>query len=517
MNTPRAFTPLAIVLAALAFAPSLRADVKLPALISDHMVLQQGAKPNVWGRAEPGEKVSVKLGGQSVEATADKDGKWNVHFAEFKPGVLGDMTIAGKNTITVKDVAAGEVWVCSGQSNMEFTVSGANNAAQEIAAANFPLIRHFLLNKAMKTEPTEDCTGQWAVCSPQTVAGFTAVGYFFGRDLHQKLNAPIGLIHTSWGGTPAEYWTPADVLAAEPELKARYIDSWEKTVAAYPQAKAAFDEAMKKYPAEVEQAKTEGKPAPRQPQAPRGGDANGAPGCLYNGMIVPVLPYTIQGATWYQGESNASEARLYRTLFPTMILSWRRAWSKAGLAEAENPEFPFLFVQLANFMARHEEPTNSQWAELREAQLFTLEMPHTAMAVIIDIGDEKDIHPRNKQDVGHRLALAAQASVYYLDTEFSGPIITGSQLEDGKVRLSFRNADGMKAADGGKIKGFAVAGEDKKFVWADVEIQGDHVLVSSAAVPKPVAVRYGWADNPDCNLINAAGLPASPFRTDAWK
>ena len=204
-------------------------------------------------------------------------------------------------------------------------------------------------------------------------------------------------------------------------------------------------------------------------------------------------------------------------LFPTMITSWRRAWSKAGHAGSENPEFPFLYVQLANFMGRNPEPTNSQWAELREAQLFTLELPHTAMAVIIDIGDEKDIHPRNKQDVGHRLALAAEASVYYLDTEFSGPIITNSQEESGKIRLSFRNADGMKAADGGKIKGFAVAGEDKKFVWAGVEIQGDHVLVSSPEVPKPVAVRYGWADNPDCNLINAAGLPASPFRTDNWR
>jgi sialate O-acetylesterase len=503
--------------ASLASAPCLRADIKLPALISDHMVLQQEAKANVWGKADAGEKVTVKLGDKTGEATADKDGKWSLRLAGLKAGVIGDMTITGKNSLTVKDVAAGEVWVCSGQSNMEMIVQDSKDAATEIAAANFPLIRHFLLTKAVKEEPTEDCTGKWEICSPQTVGRFTAVGYFFGRDLHQKLNAPIGLIHTSWGGTPAEFWTPSDVIAANPTFKARYIDRWAKTKADYPQAKAAYDEAIKKWKADIEQAKTENKPPPSQPGAPRGGDAFGAPSCLYNAMIVPVLPYTIQGVIWYQGESNASEAQLYRALFPTMIVSWRRAWAKAGLAEAENPEFPFLFVQLANFLARHEEPTNSQWAELREAQLFTLELPHTGMAVIIDIGDEKDIHPKNKQDVGHRLALAAEATVYYIDTEFSGPIISGSQLEEGKVRLSFRNAEGMKAASGDKIKGFAVAGEDRKFVWANVEIQGDHVLVSSPTVPTPVAVRYGWADNPDCNLINAAGLPASPFRTDDWK
>ena len=275
---------------------------------------------------------------------------------------------------------------------------------------------------------------------------------------------------------------------------------------------------MAEWKAAAEAAKTAGMPEPKKPgNPPRGGDPFGGPGCLYNGMIAPVLPYTIQGAIWYQGESNASAAMLYRKLFPTMIMSWRRAWSTAGLSGSEQPDFPFLFVQLANFKPRFDQPTESQWAELREAQLMTLELPHTGMAVAIDVGDDADIHPKNKQEVGRRLALSAESTVYFQDQEYSGPIIGGAQAEEGKIRLSFRNAEGMKSSDGGPIKGFAIAGEDRVFKWAEVEIQGDHVLVSSKEVPAPVSVRYAWADNPACNLINAAGLPASPFRTDDWK
>jgi sialate O-acetylesterase len=284
-----------------------------------------------------------------------------VRLAGLKAGVIGDMTITGKNSLTVKDVAAGEVWVCSGQSNMEMDRADSKDAPTEIAAANFPLIRHFLLTKAVKEEPTEDCNGKVGGLLAADRGRLHRSRLFFWARPAPKLNAPVGLIHTSWGGTPAEFWTPTDVIAANPTFKARFIDRWAKVKADYPQAKAAYDEAIKKWKADIEQAKTENKPPPPQPGAPRGGDAFGAPGCLYNAMIVPVLPYTIQGVIWYQGESNASEAQLYRALFPTMIVSWRRAWSKAGLAESENPEFPFLFVQLANFMARHEEPTNSQW------------------------------------------------------------------------------------------------------------------------------------------------------------
>lgn len=515
MKIPPVSTFLALVPAVFVFLARSQAEVKLPSLISDHMVLQQEAKANVWGTADPGEQVTVKLGPTSVSAKANEKGSWSVRLSGFKPGVIGDMTITGKNTITVKDVAIGEVWVCSGQSNMEWSVRASKDPDAEIAAAKFPAVRLFTVPRTPKLEPTPECSGKWEVCSPESIPGFSAIAYFFGRDLHKKLQVPVGLIHSSWGGTPAQFWAPAEVLAGDPMLKG-YVDKWEEVKAKYPAAKADYDKKLEAWKAASELAKAEGKPLPRQPSLPRGGDAFGAPACLWNGMIVPLLPYTIQGAIWYQGESNASEARVYRVLFPTMITSWRRGWARGGLAQSENPDFPFLFVQLANFMARHEQPTESTWAELREAQVMTLELPRTAMAVAIDIGEEKDIHPKNKQEVGRRLALAAQAMVYYIDTEYSGPIYTGAQPEEGKIRLSFRNASGLKPANGEKIKGFAAAGEDRKFVWADAEIDGDHVLVSSPEVKQPVAVRYAWADNPEANLVNAAGLPASPFRTDDW-
>jgi sialate O-acetylesterase len=494
------------------------AKIKLPALVSDHMVLQQEAKANVWGWAEPGEKVSVKFGDKTVKTTTGADKKWSVRLEGLKAGSSGDLTVAGEDTVVVKDVLVGEVWVGSGQSNMEWSVQKAGNFEREKAVANYPEIRMFTVEKVASNTAKDDCVGQWQNCSPDTVPGFSAVGYYFIRELHQKLKVPIGLIHTSWGGTPAEYWAPSAVLERSPAFKF-YFDRWEKEKADYPKAKAAYDEALAKWKVSAEQAKAENQPVPPAPRAPRGGDALGGPGCLWNGMVEPVLPYTIQGAIWYQGESNANseeDATRYRLLFPTMILSWRIAWSQAGLNGSDNPEFPFLFVQLANYRQRYPEPVDSNWARLREAQLMTLEMPHTGMAVAIDIGEELDIHPKNKQEVGRRLALSALAQVYYIDAEYSGPIYSGYQEEDNRIRLSFRNANGLKAPDGGKIKGFEIAGEDRKFVWADVTIDGDHVLISSPQVPKPVAVRYGWADNPDCNLVNEAGLPASPFRTDDW-
>ncbi len=484
-----------------------QADVRLPSLISDNMVLPQETPANIWGWADPQEQVSVQLAGKKVEAIADAQGKWSVKLAGLTPGEAGDLTITGKNTLTVRNVAVGEVWVGSGQSNMEWSVRSSANPTEEAAAATFPQIRMFTVARAPKLEPQEECAGKWEVCTPETVSNFSAVAYYFGRKLHQSLKVPIGLIHSSWGGTPAEHWTPKEVLAAEPEL-AGMVKSWETAVAAYPAAKEAHDKVIAEWQVTADAAKAAGTPVPKKPDAPRGGDPFGSPGCLYNGMIHPLLPYTIRGAIWYQGESNASRATQYAKLFPTMIQSWRERWAVG--------EFPFLFVQLANFMQRHDQPTESQWAALREAQLQTLELPHTGMAVAIDIGEAGDIHPKNKQEVGRRLALNALATVYYHEQEFSGPIFTGAQVEDGKIRLSFRHAQGLKALDGAKLTGFAIAGEDRKFVWAEAEIQGDHVVLQSPQVATPVAARYAWADNPAANLGNEAGLPASPFRTDTW-
>ena len=504
MKTTR-FLALTFSLAGL--AGTAFAAVKLPAIISDNMVLQQDTPAGVWGWADPGEKVTVKFGGKSAETVADAVGKWSVKLDGLVAGTTGELSVAGKNALTIKNVTVGEVWVCSGQSNMEFHVSGAKDFAEEAKAADFPMIRMYTVQKNPKTEPVEETVGKWEICTPQTVGNFSAVGYFFGRRLYQTLQQPIGLIHTSWGGTPAEFWTPKPVLTANPAYKP-FLDGWEKAVATYPEAKAKYEADLAAWKEATKTPPAPGATVPQQPRAPRGGDAFGSPGCLYNGMIAPILPYTIRGAIWYQGEANAGQPDLYKKLFPMMIRSWRQAW--------KIEEFPFLFVQLANFMQRHEQPADTNWARLREAQLETLDLPHTGMAVAIDIGEGDNIHPKNKQDVGLRLALWAEATVYYRDHEYTGPLPGGFQVEDGKARLTFRNGEGMKASDGGKIKGFAIAGEDKKFAWADAEIQGDHVVVSSAAVPKPVAVRYAWDDNPECNLINGTGLPASPFRTDEW-
>jgi sialate O-acetylesterase len=508
MKLSPSFSPLALAAGLLvAWQGPARADVRLPALISDNMVLQQNAPANVWGWAAPQEAVTVKLGPKEAKTAADADGKWNVKLEGIAAGDAGDMTITGKNTLTVKNVAVGEVWVASGQSNMEWTVSGAMNPAEEISAANFPKIRMFTVVKSPKAEPQADCTGKWEVCTPATAGHFSAVGYFFARNLEQNLQIPIGVIHSSWGGTPAELWTPPEVLAAETDFQA-IIKGWEAVKANYPKAKAAHDEAMAKWKEESARLKAENKPVPRAPGAPRGGDDFGSPGCLYNGMIAPLLPYTIRGAIWYQGESNAGNAGLYQKLFPTMIRSWRERWNVG--------EFPFLFVQLANFKDRFDQPVDSQWAALREAQTRALELPHTGMAVAIEIGEAKDIHPKNKQEVGRRLALNALATVYFKEIDYSGPIISAAQGEEGKIRVTFRFADGLKTTDGGKPKGFALAGDDKKFRWANAEIEGDHVVLSSPEVPNPVAARYAWQDNPETNLVNGAGLPASPFRTDDW-
>lgn len=519
-SSPAAMNPRIFLsaLAACALSPLASAKIKLPALVSDHMVLQRGEKANVWGWAAPGEKVTVKFAGKTAEATAGADGKWSARLTGLETGMSGDLTISGEDEKIVKDVIVGEVWAASGQSNMEMIVANSKDFEQEKAAANYPQIRMFNLKKAASVAAKDDCEGAWFVTTPEHVGAFSAVGYFFARELHRTLKVPVGIIHTSWGGTPAEYWTPAAVLEREPKFK-RYFDLWAQLKRDFPKAKAAYDEARAKWQIETEKAKAAGTPIPQAPRMPRGDTDFGAPGCLWNAMIEPVLPATIAGVIWYQGEGNAGDednAKLYRVLFPTMILSWRQAWSQAGLEGTGIREIPFLFVQLANFRARHREPVDSYWGVLRESQTATLELPRTGMAVAIDIGDAIDIHPKNKQEVGRRLALSALAQVYFQDIEYSGPIFTGAQEEDGKIRLSFRFSDGIKSDDGGKIKGFAIAGEDRKFVWADAEIDADHVIVSSPQVPKPVAVRYGWADNPDVNLVNGAGLPASPFRTDTW-
>ncbi len=497
------------VLLAVVFAASLAAaEVALPPLFGDHMVLQQGKNLPVWGTANPGEEVCVTLSNRSARTTAGDDGQWRVRLKSLKAGGSYQLHVAGSsNEIRLKDVLVGEVWVCSGQSNMQWNVKSSNNAKVEIAAADLPGIRLYTVPNTVAGKPRPTCGGTWTVCSPASIPGFSAVGYFFGRELHQELDVPVGLIHSSWGGTPAESWTRMETLEANPDF-ASILSKYHKAEKNYPKAKAKYNEAVEAWKKQAQQAKEEGKPAPRKPRPPVGPSHPWRPSGLYNAMIHPVAPFAIQGAIWYQGESNADRGKQYRSLFPAMIEDWRRLWGQGP--------FSFYFVQLANFYEQRDEPqVDSQWAELREAQTKTLDLKNTGMAVIIDIGEAKDVHPRNKQDVGKRLALNALAKDYGRKAPYSGPTLRKMRIKNGEARLSFKHTDGGLVAKGGEpLKGFIVAGEDGKFVWAEARIEDKEVVVSAPGVPEPTAVRYAWADNPDCNLYNGAGLPASPFRSD---
>jgi sialate O-acetylesterase len=504
-------------------ASQARADVKPHALFSDGLVLQRGMKCPIWGKADPGEQVSVQFAVKkenvaaalSASAPADDKGNWRIDLqvASELAGGPYEMTIKGKNTLTLKNVYVGEVWICSGQSNMEWTLQNAYNGKEAIAKAKNPHIRLFTVPKNTSDKPLTGFKGKtkWEECNPDTVKSFTAVGYFFGRDLQKALNVPIGLIHTSWGGTIADAWTTRAALENNPELKGiveKYEENRPSAPADYEKALKRYEAALAKHKEAVAKAKEEGKQLPRAPRKPTPPNNNpNRPCVLYNAMIHPLQPYAIKGAIWYQGESNAGRAYQYRTLFPAMIESWRKTWKEG--------DFPFLFVQLAPYMKIVEEPQESAWAELREAQLLTsLHCKNTGMAVITDVGNPNDIHPKKKEPVGARLALAARALGYGEKIEYSGPQYDKMAKNDGKIVLHFKHAGkGLEAKDG-PLHGFTIAGADRKFHNAMAEIQGDTVLVWSDKVTEPVAVRYGWANCPVVNLWNKDGLPASPFRTD---
>ena len=417
----------------LLLAPFARADVKLLALFSDNMILQRGLSVPFWGTADAGEEVTVSARGQQGKATADAAGKWMVRLTPLEVGDAFDVTVAGKNTITLKNVLVGDVWLASGQSNMEWAVSNVTNVQQEIAEANYPALRMFTVKKGVADEPQTEASGQWQEANPANVARFSAVGYFFARELHKTLGVPIGVIHTSWGGTPAQAWTSRTALAADPDLQ-KILDQREQHLANYPKAKEDFDKKMVEWQAQADKAKAEGKPEPRRPGAPMGSTNPNIPTGLYNAMIAPLVPYAIKGAIWYQGESNAGAAAQYQKLFPAMIQGWRRDWGQG--------DFPFLFVQLANFQKRQTQPSEGGWAEIREAQTKTLYVPNTGMAVITDVGEEWDIHPRNKQEVGRRLALAALGQFYGKDVPYSGPMYDSMTIDGDKVRLRFKHTHG---------------------------------------------------------------------------
>ncbi len=499
-----------LLILCLAFAlRTLCADVVPNPLFTDNAVLQQQLPLPVWGTAGDSEKVTVEFAGQKVETVAT-NGNWAVRLQPLAATATRQtMTIRGSNTVTLTNLLIGEVWICSGQSNMERQLgprSGQKtlvNWEQEAASANYPEIRHFLVKNTIATNPLTTLTGNWAVCSPTTVTNFTAVGYYFGRDLYKNLKVPIGLIHSSWGGTPAEAWTRSEALASNPIL-APVLERQAKDLSTYPErlAKYQADEPKLKadYTNACAAALAAAKPTPRPPAPPRDPlkDSH-APSVLYNGMINPLRPYAIRGVIWYQGESNGNRAKEYQTLFPVMIDDWRAQWKEG--------DFPFLFVQVAPFF--------KMGPEIREAQFLTLQKAtNTAMTVITDHGDANDIHPPEKESVGARLALAARALAYGQDLEYSGPLYKESKVEGNAMTISFTHTGKGLIAKEGPLKGFTIAGADKVFVPADATIKKNSVIVSSPQVASPVAARYGWTNVPDVNLFNAEGLPASPFRTD---
>jgi sialate O-acetylesterase len=620
-----------------AFFMGASAQLRLPHVFSDNMVIQRNKPVVVWGWANAGEKIEVEFKGMKAKTSADKDGNWKVTLGATTHGGPFTLNVKGKsNSLSFKNVMVGDVWLCSGQSNMEWPLKWVDNAANEIGNANYRNVRLFTVEKAMDNRPRNDVKGMWNECTPDVATEFSAVGYFFGRELHRELDVPVGLINSSWGGTLIESWTSTPVMAALPQYKKIVDESlagdFEAILRENQKRRDAFADALQndrgikekwhlqphlftnrmKIPGawenqgldgldgsvwfafDFELAGVDGKSAllslgaiddkditwingvevgstdsysakrlyniPKdilkegkntivinvvdnagggglysEPEAlyievdgrriPLAGEwsykisvdnrqfggrdvgPNSYPSLLFNAMIAPLTPFPIRGAIWYQGESNAGNPQLYQTLFPNMINDWRSQW---------NYQFPFYWVNLANYMATDKQPSDSQWAELRESQSMTLALPATGQALAIDLGDAEDIHPRNKQDVGRRLALVALHNEYGKEIVSSGPVFKSARVEEGSVVVSFSNTDGgLKAHDRyGYVKGFAIAGEDGKFVWAQARIDGDCVIVSSPEVKAPKYVRYAWGNNPDdANLYNGAGLPATPFRS----
>lgn len=470
----------------------------MPRLFSDNMVLQEGASVPIWGWGEDGTTVTVKFRDQTV-STVVTNGKWMVQLRNLKPGGPETLTVTAGNKLEFGNVLVGEVWLAGGQSNMEFPLGHAFEATNDVAAVINPNIRLIKVPHTRLNEPTNDIGASWTESTPETAARFSAVAYFFARSLEGNLNVPVGIIESDWGGTPAEAWVEEGFLRANRDYQAEIIANWPVEEAHYRRALAAYREAKQAAADKGEEFK---KLAPQRPWKP---------GELYNGMIAPLEPFAIKGALWYQGESNAGNERRaeqYHQLFPDLIRDWRTVWNEGS--------FPFLLVQLAPFHEIQLEPGPSAWALLREAQLLATEtLPNVGMAVITDVGEQRNIHPTRKKPVGERLALAARAIAYHQPIEYSGPIYKSMKIHGDEIILTFEHAGSGLEARGGELTGFAIAGADQKFVRAFAEIRGGGtIVVHSPQVLEPMAVRYGWADYPVVNLWNKDGLPASPFRTD---
>jgi sialate O-acetylesterase len=480
----------------------LHGMVRLPALFANYMVIQRDQPVHVWGFAAPNETVTVTFRGQQQTTAADGLGRWSV---ELPPGAAGGpfaLSVRATNTITLTDVLVGDVWVASGQSNMGYSMSDLPNSVQALASAHLPLVRLMSVDQRPADYPQDDVSVllPWSACTPESARGFSAVAYYFARDLEQREHIPIGIIESAWGGTPAEAWTSMRALSQDASLMPVF-SAWAAMQDAEPAALLA--QAKERSDLEKQLGTDRNLQLPWHPVFPAW-----APAALYNGMIAPLTPYRIRGVIWYQGESNTDPLRypVYARLFQTLIEDWRAAWSDSTL--------PFLYVQIANYRTGPED----HWPEIREAQREALALRNTAMVVTIDIGDPDNIHPADKRDVGYRLALAARAIAYGEHIEYSGPVYRTMSVEGSTIRLSFDHAEGGLVVRGGELRGFEIAGSDGHYVPASARADGTTVMLSSPGVAQPTQARYGWADNPDCTLFNQAGLPASPFVTSRpWK
>ncbi len=505
MNTRRATKALIAIVLPLC-VPAARGEVRLPKLLGSHMVLQRDEPVHLWGWSDVGENVSAVLNGVTRSTTGDRFGRWSLYLPPQPAGGPIQITVTGQNKIVLEDLLMGDVWFASGQSNMEMPLSGfpgsavVINAAQEISGANNSQMRLFLVRRKASDVPLADFDSErgWTACTPESAATFSAVAYFFGREIAAREHVAIGLIDSTWGGTPAEAWMSLNGLSSDASLmpvfaaRAEMIDE-EADAASVIELEKREDAA----------ARSAHQPAPKHSWHPD--QESWAPAGLFNAMVAPAVPYAIKGVIWYQGESNSGPARapLYEKVFPALIADWRTHWQEGN--------FPFLFVQISSFKAGHSE----NWPAIREAQRRTLSIVNTGMAVTIDVGDPGNVHPSDKQSVGARLALAARALAYGEKIEYSGPLFRRVSTEDHSIRVWFDDASGGLSAKGGPLAGFEVAGDDRKFVSATASLDGGSVLVTSATVGRPKYVRYGWESVPNANLFNAAGLPASPFTSES--
>ncbi len=501
----KAATSIFLLIACTSFlAAPVWADVKLPRIIGSGMVLQRNMPLSIWGWADTGEEVAVQLGQTKVTTKAGAGGKWTVTLPVMQAGGPHKITISGKNTIRLENVLVGDVWICSGQSNMAFGLSSAEKGKEAVDTAGNANIRLFDVPRRTSSHREEDVDATWLMCTPDTVKKFSAVGYFFGRRLQKELNIPIGLIGTSWGGTRIEPWTPLVGFASVPKTRIILKDI-EKSNDAYRQDLAKSFDPMETWIKDARKALSLNKPLPPQPDFPSSPFKSPRnPVGIYNGMVNPLTPFAIRGAIWYQGESNLSDGMMYHEKMKALISGWRKVWGQG--------DFPFYFVQLAPYKYGQANPR--YLPRIWEAQTATLSVPNTGMAVTVDIGNINDIHPRNKRDVGKRLALWALAKTYgQKGIVYSGPLYKSMSIEGDKIRIRFDHVgSGLASRDAKPLNWFEVSGKDMKFVKAKAKIDGETLVVSSETVVTPVAVRFAWLQTAEPNLMNKEGLPASPFR-----